>query len=223
MSPSPIAVAVVSDVVCPWCYLGKRRLARALDLLPEIAVSVRWLPFRLDPTIPPQGIDREAYLNGKFGSVEAVRGAHQQLVERGRAEGIDFRFDLIRRSPNTVDAHRLIRWAAAGGVEDEMVERLFAAYFSQGRDVGDAEVLTQLAAAAGLDGADIKARLAAETDRAEVAAEIDNAYRAGIDAVPCFIIDQRYAVMGAHPPEQIAKVIAEVAAAAGEPAAPAPM
>lgn len=214
MDPKRLTIDVISDVVCPWCYLGKRRLARALDLVPDTDISVRWRPFRLDPTIPPKGIDRQTYLTKKFGSVEAIADSHRHLTDRGRDEGIDYRFDRITRSPNTVDAHRLIRWAAPGGLEDDMVERLFAAYFSEGLDVGDAEVLARLAGETGLDRSEIVARLAGEEDRAEVVAEIDNAYRIGVSGVPCFIIEQRYAVIGARPPEAIVRVIEQAQAAA---------
>ena len=151
MSSDPVTVDVISDVVCPWCYLGKRRLARAIGLLPEIQVIVHWRPFRLDPTIPPEGVAREDYLTAKFGSVEALTESHRQLTERGREEGIDYHFDRITRSPNTVDAHRLVRWAAADGVQDDMVERLFAAYFSEGLDIGDPEVLAELSADIGFE------------------------------------------------------------------------
>ncbi len=201
MSGEPVTVDVISDVVCPWCYLGKRRLALAIDLVPEIQVVVRWRPFRLDPTIPPEGVARDDYLTAKFGSVEAIGESHRQLSERGRAEGIIYNFDRITRSPNTVDAHRLVRWSAAEGVQDDMVERLFAAYFSEGLDVGDAGVLADLAADVGLDGATIAARLAGDEDRELVVAEIENAYRIGVSGVPCFIIDRRVAVTGAHPAE----------------------
>ena len=154
MSAEPVTIDVISDVVCPWCYLGKRRLARAIGLLPEIQFVVRWRPFRLDPTIPPEGVAREDYLTAKFGSIEALDESHRQLTERGREEGIDYRFDRITRSPNTVDAHRLVRWAGAEGVQDDMVERLFAAYFSEGLDIGDPAVLAALSEDVGFDAAD---------------------------------------------------------------------
>ena len=220
MSVDPVAVDVISDVVCPWCYLGKRRLARAIGLLPEIQVVVRWRPFRLDPTIPPEGVAREDYLTAKFGSVEAIAESHRQLTERGQEEGIDFHFSRITRSPNTVDAHRLVRWAAADGAQDDMVERLFTAYFSEGRDIGDAAVLAELSADVGFDPETVVQRLAGDADREIVVAEIENAYRIGVSGVPCFIIDRRLAVTGAHPAEvlvqAIEQAVAEREAAAAE-------
>jgi predicted DsbA family dithiol-disulfide isomerase len=216
VAAKPISIDVVSDVVCPWCYLGKRRLEAALDLLPDTPVAVRWMPFRLDPTIPRQGIGREAYLTRKFGSITAVGDVHRRLTQMGRAEGIDYRFEAITRSPNTVDAHRLIRWAGPEGRQDAMVERLFAAYFTEGLDIGDAGVLVRLAAEAGIAYGDIAARLASDLDSADVAAEIDNAQRIGVTGVPCFIIDRRYGVMGAQPPDSLARAIAQASA---EPAA----
>jgi predicted DsbA family dithiol-disulfide isomerase len=207
MSADPLVIDVISDVVCPWCYLGKRRLARAVGLIPEVHIAIRWRPFRLDPTIPPEGIARSDYLTTKFGSVEALDESHRQLTERGRAEGIDYHFDRITRSPNTVDAHRLVLWAAADGAQEDMVERLFAAYFSEGLDIGDTAVLASLAEDVGLDGATVAARLAGDDGRATVIAEIENAYRIGVSGVPCFVIDHRLAVTGAHPSEVLVQAI----------------
>ncbi len=212
MSGEPVTIDVISDVVCPWCYLGKRRLRRAVDMVPEIQVIVRWRPFRLDPTIPPEGVAREDYLTAKFGSIQALDESHRQLSMRGRDEGITYNFDRITRSPNTLDAHRLVRWAAAAGVQDDMVERLFAAYFSEGLDVGDAAVLADLAAHVGLDGEVTAGRLASDEDRELVVAEIENANRIGVSGVPCFIIDRRLAVTGAHPAEVLAQAIEQAVA-----------
>ncbi len=212
MSVDPVTIDVISDVVCPWCYLGKRRLARAIGLLPEIQVVVRWRAFRLDPTIPPDGVAREDYLTAKFGSIEAVVESHRQLTEHGRGEGIDFHFDRITRSPNTVDAHRLVRWAAAEGAQNDMVERLFTAYFSEGLDVGDTAVLADLAADVGLDAAIVARRLASDEDRELIVAEIENAYRIGVSGVPCFIIDRRLAVTGAHPADVLVQAIEQAVA-----------
>lgn len=206
---------VVSDVACPWCYLGKRRLEQAISLVrAEVDVTVRWRPYRLDPTIPPEGIDRNDYLIRKFGSLEAIGPAHAQLEAYGRAEGIDYRFDLIARSADTTDAHRLIRWAGAENREDPVVERLFAAYFSEGRDIGDPSVLASVAADCGLEGTRIAERLATDEDRDAVMAEIEEAYRIGVTGVPCFIVGRRFAVVGAHPGESIAAAIRKAAAEA---------
>ena len=212
MSNPSATVDVFSDVVCPWCYLGKRRLAEAIGLLPELTVSVSWRPFRLDPTIPPEGIDRADYIIGKFGSLEVLDESHKRLIEMGEAEGISYRFEDITRSPNTVDAHRLVHWAAKDGIQDDMVERLFSAYFSEGLDVGDSAVLSDLAADVGLDASEIAKRLAGDDDRALITAEIENAYRIGVRGVPCFVIDRRLAVTGAHPAETLVRAIGQAVA-----------
>jgi predicted DsbA family dithiol-disulfide isomerase len=206
--PVTTTVDVFSDVVCPWCYLGKRRLSRALAAMPQRLFAIHWLPFQLDPTIPAEGIDRDAYLIGKFGSTDAIEPAHQRLTEMGRAEGIEYRFDRITRSPNTIDAHRLIRWAAPAGVQDALVERLFAAYFTEGRDIGDHAVLAAIAAEAGLGG-DIAARLAGDEDTETINAEIQNAYRIGVSGVPCYVIDRRLGVMGAQMPDALVAAVAQ--------------
>jgi predicted DsbA family dithiol-disulfide isomerase len=215
MPQSALTVEVVSDVACPWCYLGKRRLERAIELVPEIRVSVHWRPYRLDPTIPPEGMDRTDYVIRKFGSIEALDEAHKRMTDFGMAEGIDYHFERITRSANTINAHRLVRWAAAGGAEDAMVERLFAAYFSEGLDIGAIDILAALAGEVGLEANTVAKRLAGDEDREEVALEIEDAYRIGVTGVPCFIIDQKYAVMGAHPAEALARAITQ---AAGEKA-----
>ncbi|MGZ8348048.1 MAG: DsbA family oxidoreductase [Allosphingosinicella sp.] len=218
MTARPLTVEVVSDVACPWCYLGKRRLERALSLLPNMAVTVRWRPYRLDPTIPPEGVDRKDYLTRKFGSLAAIEPAHRRLVEYCHDEGIDFHFERITRSANTIDAHRLIRWATAAGLDDAMVERLFAAYFSEGRDIGEQQVLAELAGEVGLDAVLVARRVASDEDREIVAGEIEDAYRIGVTGVPCFIFDQKYAVMGAQPAEGIADAIRQVSAERAETA-----
>jgi predicted DsbA family dithiol-disulfide isomerase len=212
MTQSPVTIDVVSDVVCPWCYLGKRRLEKALTIVSEVPTVVRWRPYRLDPTIPPEGIDRKDYIIGKFGSLEAIEPAHERLTAYGKAEGIDYHFERIERSANTIDAHRLIRWAAAAGLQEAMVERLFAAEFTEGKDVGSIPVLAALAGEVGLDAEAIARRLASDEDRAEVIAEVENATRIGVTGVPCFILDGRYAVMGAHPAESLAAAIRDALA-----------
>lgn len=213
MSPPTIAIDVVSDVVCPWCYLGKRRLERALAQIAGIEPVVRWRPYRLDATIPPEGIDRTDYIVRKFGSPSALDAANARLVAYGKAEGIDYHFDRITRTPDTTDAHRLIRWAHDAGKEDATVERLFAAYFTEGRDVGDRAVLAELAGEIGLDAEQIRERLLGDDDRGAVTADIEEAYRMGVTGVPCFVIDRRYAVAGAHPSEVIARTIVKAAGA----------
>jgi predicted DsbA family dithiol-disulfide isomerase len=211
MTRSSVSVEVVSDVACPWCFLGKRRLERAVALLPDLDVAIHWRPYRLDPTIPPEGMDRRDYVARKFGSLDALDSAHARLEEFGRAEGIDYRFDLITRSADTTDAHRLVRWANESGLEDAMVERLFAAYFSEGQDIGDKTILARLADDVGLQPVAIAKRLTSDEDRSVVEAEIDAVYRIGVSGVPTFIIDGRYGIVGAHPAETIASGIRQAA------------
>lgn len=204
-----LPIDVVSDVVCPWCYLGRRRLAEALSMVGPVPVAIRWRPYRLDPTIPPGGIERREYIERKFGSLTALDTAHANLVALGTAEGIDFRFERITRSPNTIDAHRLVRWASAIGAEDAAVEALFRGYFTEGRDIGEHAVLADIAGTVGLDPSKTAARLATDEDRAIVEAEIALAYKIGVTGVPCFILGQRHGVVGAQPAEVLARAIAE--------------
>lgn len=207
-----LSIEVVSDIVCPWCYVGKRRLRRAIDLMPGSSIDVQWRPFRLDSTIPTGGIPRQEYLTRKFGSVEAAAPMYEQLTRIGPEEGISFHFDRITRSPNTVNAHRLIKWATADGIADDVVERLFEAYFSEGLDVGDTEVLARLAEEAGFTGKPVNERLDTDEDRDQTVAEIEHATHTGVNGVPCFIIDRRIVVMGAHPPETLVQAMEEALA-----------
>lgn len=218
MSPLPVIIDVVSDVVCPWCYVGRARLMKALAAIPEITVELRWRPFQLDPTIPPEGKDRQTYLMDKFGDAERIRQMHAQIDELGRAEGIDFAFDAIRTSPNTLNAHRVIRWAATAepGVQDQLVGRLFALYFEEGANIGDAAVLIQAARDAGMDAAVVETLLATDADRAEVEQEIATAQQMGVTGVPCFLLEGRYAVMGAQEADTLADAIRQVAQAKAE-------
>lgn len=199
----PMTVDVVSDVVCPWCYLGKRRLELALEEAEDVAVEVRWRPFQLDPTIPEGGIDREEYFREKFGDLTRVAAIHERLKELGDGVGIRFAFERIARTPNTLDAHRLIRWASIEGAGEEVVEKLFSLFFEDGADLGDIDVLVEAAVSAGLPGDLVRRLLEGDADRDAVREEIATAQRIGVTGVPCFIIDGRYAVMGAQEPEAI--------------------
>lgn len=195
---APLTIDIVSDVVCPWCFIGKRKLERALARRPDVKVALRWRPFQLDPTIPAGGIDRRAYLENKFGSAGRVAQIHQRVEEAGREVGIAFAFDKIKRSPNTLDAHRLIRWAHAIERQNDIAEALFRLYFQDGVDVGDREILARIATAHGLDG-DVVARLLADgADVQAVQQEIASAVRLGVSGVPFFIFDAKFAVPGAQ-------------------------
>jgi predicted DsbA family dithiol-disulfide isomerase len=210
-----IVVDVVSDVVCPWCFIGQRRLDSALAAIPEIPVEVRWRPFQLDATIPQQGQDRKEYMLAKFGSDDKLREIHARLEQLGAAEGIDFDFEAIEVSPNTLDAHRLIRWAATYGadVQNRLARRLFQLYFEEGKNVGDHAVLIEAADQAGMDAPVVTALLATENDREAVANEAATASRMGITGVPCFLLEGKYAVMGAQESATLADAIRQVAAA----------
>lgn len=216
-----ITIDVVSDVVCPWCYLGMKRLESALAALPDIQAAIRWRPFQLDPTIPPEGKDRKAYMLAKFSDEARLHQIHANLVSLGAVEGISFDFDAISVSPNTLDAHRLIRWAAASGegVQGKLVRSLFSYYFEQGKNIGDHQVLIEVAREAGMDAAVVEAMLLTDADRDEVTNEIATASRMGITGVPCFLLDGKYAVMGAQDSATLADAIRQVTAekAAGEP------
>ncbi|HEX4292871.1 MAG TPA: DsbA family oxidoreductase [Rhizomicrobium sp.] len=200
-------IDIVSDTVCPWCFIGKRRLSRALALRPDVPVEVFWRPYRLDPTIPREGVDRKAYMQAKFGNNPNRAAMTEALRSEGAGEGLDFAFDKIAKSPNTLDSHRLIRWAAGAGVQDAVVERLFEAYFVEGRDIGDAAVLSDVADAAGMDAKLVSELLANGADLAAVEREAGMASQMGISGVPTFIFDSKYMISGAREPEILVKVI----------------
>lgn len=211
-----ISIDVVSDVMCPWCLIGKRRLEQALDRLDnDIAVDVRWRPYQLDATLPPEGKDRKRYLEDKFGGPERAQQIYANIEEAGRAENIDFKFADIAVSPNTLDAHRLIRWAqnADGDAQGRLVERLFQMFFLEGRNIGKHKVLIEAAEDAGMDTAIVASLLPTDKDREEVREEIAIAQKMGVTGVPCFIIDQKYAVMGAQAPETLVQAITEASRA----------
>jgi len=189
----PITVDVVSDVICPWCFLGKRRLDKAVASLTSQPVEVRWRPFQLDPTIPKTGIPRQAYLEAKFGA-----HLHKPLISAGEREGIAYAFDKITVTPNSLDAHRLIRWSHTHNLQSEMVERLFSLYWLEGADIGAGEVLIKAAVDVGLDGTLVAQLLQSEADLDAVIAEVNQASELGITGVPTFILAGRYGVVGAQ-------------------------
>lgn len=212
-SEKKITIDVVSDVVCPWCFLGRKRLENALAMLPEVEAEIRWRPFQLDPTLPPQGKDRGVYMREKFGNGSKIDDIHKQLTELGDENGIVFDFEAITRAPNTLDAHRVIHWAAqaAPDTQNKLVGSLFSLYFEQGQDIGDHEVLVDAAASVGMDAAVVARLLESDADKATIREEIDTANRIGVRGVPCFIIDQKYAVMGAQTADVLADAIRQTA------------
>jgi len=211
-SAATLNVDVVSDVVCPWCYIGKRKLEAALAKLagdePTFAVTVRWHPFELNPDLPAQGLPRAAYLEAKFGGRARADKIYARVRAVGADAGIPFAFDRIRLQPNTRDAHRLIAWAQLRGDAGALVEGLFRAYFVEGRFLGDREELVAVATDTGLPAEESRAMLVSEAYRTEVAAEYREAQDAGITGVPFFIFNGRTAVSGAHDPDTLLEAIA---------------
>lgn len=202
-----IQIDVISDTVCPWCYIGKRRLEQALAARAHLPVRVSWRPFQLNPDFPRDGLDRTVYMEQKFGSVERAERVYQSIVTAGQAEKIAFCFDTIRRQPNTFDAHRLVRWAADSQQQDVVVEALFHRYFMEGADVGDREVLIEIANDAGMDGGLVGRLLAQNADADLIREEEDTARRMGINGVPCFIVNRKYAVSGAQEATVLIKIL----------------
>jgi predicted DsbA family dithiol-disulfide isomerase len=199
-------VDIIIDTICPWCYVGKQRFDRALAIRPHAQIDVEWHPFQLNPNMAPGGMDRETYVSRKFGGMDRARRVHASVVEAGAQEGIDFRFDLIRRTPNTVDSHRLIAAARQFGCQNEAVSAIFRAYFTDGRDIGDFETLAAIAKEIGLDAAAIRDFRSSEHGRGEVLTLDDMARSLGVNGVPCYIIDRRYAISGAQSPEVFLQV-----------------
>ena len=206
---TPLPIDVVSDVVCPWCYIGKRFLEKAIALKPEIPVEVRFRPYFLNPWVPREGISRDEYLITKFGSVERYNANSQRILDAAAYAGLDYARDKIKRQPNTLDCHRLIRWA--GDNAAAMKQRLMELYFSEGGDLTSRDVLVQAAIDCGLDGDEVRRKLATDEDAAEVEAEANSAKEAGIDGVPCFIFGGIIGVSGAHPPDSLAQAIERAA------------
>ncbi|MGZ6010129.1 MAG: DsbA family oxidoreductase [Rhizomicrobium sp.] len=200
-------IDIVSDTVCPWCFIGKRRIGRAMVMRPNVNFDVFWRPYRLDPTIPREGVDRRAYLKAKFGDSPRSSAMGDAIRSEGAGEGIEFAFDKIAKTPNTLDSHRLVRWAAGAGVQDDIVERLFQAYFIEGRDVGDPAVLSAIATEAGMDGDLVATLLAGDADLAEVEREAGLASEMGISGVPTFIFDSKFMISGAREAELLVRVI----------------
>jgi predicted DsbA family dithiol-disulfide isomerase len=202
-----LVVDMISDVVCPWCYVGKRFLERGIAAKPEIAVEVRFRPYFLNPWVPREGISREEYLITKFGSVERYNSGNNRVAEAAAAAALTYHRDLIKRQPNTLDCHRLIRWAAQEGSAAVMKQRLMELYFSEGGDLTQSEVLVAAAADCGLSADAVRKRLASDEDADAVTREAQSANEAGIQGVPFFIFGGLLALSGAQPAESIAEAI----------------
>lgn len=200
-------IDIIFDTVCPWCYIGKRRLEKALAMRPQITARPRWRPFLLNPEMPAEGIDRTAYLIKKFGSEARVRRIYGAIGEAGQSVEIEFAFDRIGRTPNSVDSHRLVRFAEARGRADDMVEALFVEYFLHGRDIGDRAVLLDVGAAKGLDRGALQAYLESDDDVALIYDENARAHRLGINGVPSFAFNDKLVISGAQEPQVMVRML----------------
>ncbi len=208
---SRLPIDVISDVVCPWCFIGKSRLEKAIAMVPDIPVEVRYHPYFLNPWVPREGMSRADYLTTKFGSVERYKGIAGRVQAAAASEGLTYALELDARQPNTIDAHRLILWAKDGGDPAKMKQRLMELYFSEGGDLTDREVLVKAAVEAGLDGDRVRELLASDVDVDRVTAAADQAKNAGIDGVPTFILGGVLAVSGAQDPATLADAIRRAA------------
>lgn len=209
---SGMRIEIVSDVICPWCFIGKRRLEQALAQRPDIEFEIGWRPFQLNPDMPREGADRKSYLEAKFGGPARATEIYARISAEGAKEGIAFDFDGIRRTPNTLAAHSVLRWAMGTGVQNELKERLFNLYFIEGKDIGDYQILADAAAAEGMDGALVLKLLQEGRDADVVAAEDQRARELGVTGVPFFIFENRYGVSGAQTPDVLLQVIDKIAA-----------
>lgn len=201
---------ILSDPICPWCFIGKTLLDRALEARPDHPFVIEWHPFQLNPDMPAEGMDRRAYLEAKFGGKEGALEAYKPVLEHAKKAGLEIEFDQIARTPNTIDAHRLIHWAGVENRQNAVAMDLFRAYFQQGRNISDAEVLCDIADSNGIDAALIGKLLASDADRDENRARDAHSRKMGVNSVPTFIVGGRHAVPGAQAPELWTKVIDEI-------------
>jgi predicted DsbA family dithiol-disulfide isomerase len=202
-----LTVEVVHDLVCPWCFLGTRRLMRTLRRRPDLLIDLIWRPFLLNPDMPRGGMPRPEYVIRKFGGEDRARRLYASIGEIGRNEGVLFRFDRIRRTPSSLDAHRLVKFATRHGRTDALVEALFSAHFTDGLDIGNAASLALIAGACGLDRTAVRAFLASEQEADAVHADNLRAHRLGINGVPCFVVAGQHAIAGAQEPEVIERLL----------------
>lgn len=203
----PLAIDFIADVVCPWCYLGWKRLSQALALRPDVEATVNWRPYQLDPSLPEEGVDRAAYMAAKFPDKSRLQAVHDELVRQAAECGVTMNFAQIDKAPNTNGAQRLIRWAGGAGLQDKVVEAVMAAYFTEGLDIGDPVVLVDIAEQAGMDRLTVLKLLSEGADREIVAHEHQMAIRAGVTGVPFMIFGGKVAIAGAEGAENIARAI----------------
>jgi predicted DsbA family dithiol-disulfide isomerase len=211
-----LGVEIVHDLVCPWCFLGVRRLLRTLRRRPDLLFELTWRPFLLNPDMPRGGMSRPDYVIRKFGGEDRARRLYASISDLGRAEGVSFSFERIQRTPSSVDAHRMVRWSARFGRADAMVEALFSAHFTDGRDIGETSVLLAIATSCGLDAPAARVFLAGAEEIDQVHADNLRAHRLGINGVPCFVVAGRHAIAGAQEPEVIERLLDVAAVEAAE-------
>jgi len=207
---------IISDPICPWCYIGKAKFDRALENRPNHSFEIEWHPYMLNPDMPPEGMDRREYLETKFGGKEGAVGVYTSIANAAEEAGVDVNFELINRTPSTVDAHRVIHWAGLEGVQTAVVTRLFKAYFQEGKDISDHEVLIDITASCGIDPEVTRKLLAQDVDKDGIRARAKNAAEKGVRGVPCFIVDNHFVVQGAQSPEMWEQVIDEITAKADQ-------
>ncbi|MCG6903364.1 MAG: DsbA family oxidoreductase [Rhodobacter sp.] len=204
---------ILSDPICPWCYIGKANLDRALEKAGDHPFEIEWHPFQLNPDMPADGMDRREYLETKFGGRQQAVEVYGRIAEAAEAAGLEIDFAAIKRTPNTLNAHRLIHWAGLEGRQTPVVAALFRAYFKEGRDIGNVEVLADIADSAGLDAAMVRQLLQGEADLDDIRARDTWAREKGVTGVPTFVVDHQHAVPGAQPPELWSRVIDDIARA----------
>jgi predicted DsbA family dithiol-disulfide isomerase len=210
MTDKTVTLDIISDPICPWCYIGKTQLDSALASVENNPFVIQWHPFQLNPDMPRDGMNRRDYLEGKFGGKEGAVRAYAPVVERAEAVGLSINFEAMQRTPNTLDAHRLIHWAGIEQKQTEAVDALFRAYFVEGRDIGNADVLGDIADDIGMDASVVLKLLASDADTDDIRKRDSHSREMGVNSVPTFIVAGQHAVPGAQPPELWHKVIAEV-------------
>lgn len=210
MTDQTVKLDILSDPICPWCYIGKTQLFRALEAVPDHPFVIEWHPFQLNPDMPEGGMDRREYLETKFGGKEGAVKAYAPVVEHAEKAGLRIDFEGMKRTPNTLDAHRLIHWAGIEGKQTAAVDALFHAYFVEARDIGDRDVLADIADGIGMDAAVVRKLLASDADKDDIRARDAHSREMGVQAVPTFIVANKHAVPGAQPQALWEKVIAEI-------------
>lgn len=210
MTAPTVKLDIISDPICPWCYIGKTNLDTALAGIPDHPFTIEWHPFQLNPDMPAAGMDRREYLEAKFGGREGAVRAYAPVAEHAAAAGLEIDFEAMKRTPNTLDAHRLIHWAGIEGKQTEAVDALFRAYFSEGRDIGDHEVLADIADGIGLDASVILRLLASDADAEDIRNRDRHSREMGVNSVPTFIVANQHAVPGAQPPDLWARVVRDI-------------